>query len=977
MRRMLLALPRVSLLLVLFVQALPQEAAAQSGKLAGIVTDAETDEPIPGATVALLNTTQGSVTDEQGQYTILGISPGTYDVQFSFVGFTTQIIEGVLITSDRTTDLSTQLATAVVAGEEVLVEAERPVVDANQTTSRSLVTSEEISRLPVTTLDDVIDRTSNSYKGFLRGSRRFETKTMLEGIDVSDAFYAHSPWPGQQYGGHVYNNTVRTHETGASIFTINPDMVSEVTVNTGATEARYSTGSGGVVAISLLEGRGPISGSISARISPSLNIPGPDSLEFYAADEVEEYLRLQDQFRADPDQQLRASLFTWEPGKYAIADDPEVDFRAALGGSITDAWNFSAGGQWFQTNGVAPNEFRKRIGGSLKSTYTIGGSSRLTGLAIVEDQGLWGGWNNRSYHDYWRYYLEGVAQDDAGRYLASLQWTQILSDRSYITGQVYRTHNQTRYGYTDPTRDGDEFLDFTDPAVVEAYIGIAEEGKMFSHNISNTFPVITGVTAPDGTRLRAAQPVPYSEDVISSLNGLKFDYANQVTFNHFLQGGVELKLRKVDYEQVYGIDVSWLNPIDVEPYRYSSWTRNPWELGVYVSDRMEYGGLVVNLGLRTEFVNRDAEEVVDYFQPFRRDTIEVAGRRLARNFFERGDAVPIDVFFNPRIGVSHPIGSRAAMYFSYARNRQLAPYRQLYELYDGNHSASAFFNYPNPSQDPITSNNYELGIQWEFAEGWGADVNAYMRNIDNYGQATFESRTRPGEAVIGTWNWFTTSFGYADSRGIELVVRRQPVELAQDMTLGLTASYTYSTVEEARSVAGTQAFADNDPDNPMTQLPFDIAQHLEHFPQNVRGGASTILGGYDRRHRGVLRAVSALPYDFSVGLTGSLESGFLYERQIGRDDRDRELLTGPTNYQIDLRLEKRFDFAQRVGADIFLDIVNLTDRLNVIAYNNNTLSGELLVFERTGNPGSRLVQRDGSTLYGPARNIYFGGRVRF
>jgi hypothetical protein len=258
-----------------------------------------------------------------------------------------------------------------------------------------------------------------------------------------------------------------------------------------------------------------------------------------------------------------------------------------------------------------------------------------------------------------------------------------------------------------------------------------------------------------------------------------------------------------------------------------------------------------------------------------------------------------------------------------------------------------------------------------------------MRAIDNYGQIEFDAEHRqpagtPAVSGIPTGpHRFMTSYGYADSRGVEMVLRRRPLRLAEDVALGMTASYTYSTVEEAANAVGVIAVADNDPDNPQTELPFDLAENVSHFPLNVRGGASTLAAGYDRRHRGVLRAVSSLPFDFSLGVTGTMESGFLYTRQIGRDPRDRELLTGPTNYQIDLRLEKRFNFGNRLGADVYLDIINLTDRLNVLAYNTNPLTRELEVFERTGNPGSRLIQRDGSALYGQARNVYFGARVRF
>lgn len=986
--------------LALLTVALPGLAFAQDGKLSGTITDAETGDPIPGATVVLVGTQQGAATNSEGQYVIIGIDPGTYDVRTSFVGYTTQVVEGLLVTSDRTTSLDFELTTEMIQGEEVIVEAEQVVVDQNQTTSRSLVTGEEIARLPVTDLQDVVSRTANSYKGFLRGSRRFEAKTVIEGVDVSDAFYALTPTSSNAGGfaGLVYNNTNKSSQTSASLFSVNPDIVSEVTVNTGATDARYATGSGGVIAVSLGEGSGPITGSVSARITPQINRPGPDSLAFYTEEGAEAYMTVRDELLSaeDPTSQARGQRFTWTPDRYAIAEDPEADVRFNVGGSITDRWTFLASGQWFQTSGFQPNEFRRRLGGTLKSSYQVAPRSRLTALALVEDQGLWGNWNNRSYQDYWRYYLEGVAQDDGGAYLGSLKWTQVLSSTSFVDFQVYRTYKRTRYGYvdddgngfTDPGEDGD-FLDFRDPEVIQNYIGPGEAGLMFSTNYSDPFGNITGLQQENFT-LRTAQPTPYSEDALNTVNGFKADYSNQITFNHYIQAGTEVKLRHFEYDQIYGIDGDGakLNATDadgnvLEPYVPNSFTRNPYEIALYVSDRMEYGGLIVNAGLRVEFVNRDMDKIADFYYPFVRDTVMVDGRALARNNFNRGEAVPTDVFWNPRLGVSHPIGERAAMYFSYARNQQLPPYTQLYEWYNGNNSTNRFFVYQNPEQDPITSNNYELGVQWEFAEGWGADINAYMRSIDNYGRAIFQATNRvpEGETAptgLPTLHSWATSFGYAESRGIELVLRRRPLQLAQDVTLGVTASYTYSTVEQAQNAGSTSlSFADNDPDNPTTELPFEIADDVQNFPINVQGGASTLTGGYDRRHRMVLRSVAALPYEFSMGLTGSFESGFLYAPAFRDDQRDRSLLTGPANFQLDLRFEKRFSLVQNFGLDLYLDVINLTDRNNIIAFNRNELSSELLVFETTGNPGNRLVQRDGSVLYGPARSIYFGLRARF
>ena len=995
--------------LMLLLVAIPGTALAQTGKLSGIITDAADGSPLPGATVVLEGTQLGASTSADGYYVIVGVTPGAYTARVSFVGYTTKAVD-IRVVSDITTNLDVELSTAVVEGGEVEVIAERPVVDANQTTSRSLVTGDEIARLPVTSLQDVISRTSNSYEGFIRGSRRYETRTVIDGIDVTDALNQIAPnGTGQSYSGLVYDNTNRANQTNPSLFNLNPEGVEEVTVNTGATEARYGAASGGVVAVTLSEGRGPIRGSGSFRISPQINRPGPDSLGFY--EDAADYFTERDQRLANADP--AAPLFTWTADKYS-SGDPEVDARGSVGGSITDAWGFFFTGQWFQTHGYEPNEFRRRLNGQLKTTYQISQNTRLSAIGIVEDRGLWGNWNNTSYSDFWRFYLEGVAQNDGGSYLGSLKLTQILSPTSFLDVQAYRTYQRSRYGYVDDDGNGftdvgenGDFIDFTDPFNIAKYIGTGtDKSKMFYENISDGFSD-TGLTLPAGNRYKAARPQPYSEDAKQATNGFKVDYSNQLTRNHYLQTGTELKLYTFDYQQVYGIDQtgSKLNGA-LEPFQLQDWERHPWNLALYASDRMEYAGLIVNLGLRAEFANRDMEKIVDFFHPFVRDTVQAGivyqsvtdesgnvtvvpmldadgneiPRMLARNNFERGDKVGTDVFLNPSIGVSHPIGETAAMYFSYARTQQLVPFTTLYQFYDGNSSNNVFFTYQDPERAPITSNNYELGVQWEFSPGWGLDANAYMRSIENYGQANLQASNRNPEGeqtLVGNTHTFATSAGYADVRGIELTLRRNPLELAKDFRLGLTASYTFSSVEQSNFAgANTTSFTDTTAAGTTTTLPFGNAEDFRNFPQQVRGGASVLTGGYDRTHRFVLRSVASLPYDFSVGLTGNLESGFLYPKVIGADDRDRELLTGPTNYQIDLRLEKRFTFMGRYGVDAYMDVTNLTNHQNIVAYENFTADGPR-VFEETGEPGQRLILKDGTSLYGPARNVYFGLRARF
>jgi outer membrane receptor protein involved in Fe transport len=972
----------VSLLLFLMMEALPILAFAQTGRLTGKVTDAATGAPIPGATVLLEGTTLGYATDAEGRYLIIGIPPGTYNVRFSSVGYTTKVVEGFRVVSDRTQTLDQSLAEQVVEGGEVLVEAIRPVVDANQTTSRSLVTGDEISRLPVTSLNDVLAKTSNSYKGFVRGSRPFETKTILEGIDISDSYSQINFTAGGQnvYRGLVYSNTARADQTSNSLISINPDAVEEVTVNTGANEARYASASGGVVAVTLAEGRGALRGNASFRMAPSINRPGPDSLDFYF--DGQKYLDEKASLQALNN--VKANLYTWNPDKYSTGADPEMDFRFTLQGGLTDKLGFFATGQFFETSGFMPNQYSKRMNGQVKLNYDLGKKTKITALGMYEDRGYWGGWSNRGYQEFWRFYLEGVAENDGGSYVGSVKLTHVFNPKSYLDLQVYNTYSITRYGYRDA--DNNKFIDFSTKAQIDAYVSpaTAPNTKFFNPSISDPGSD-SGIFLPAGNRYKLSSPVPYYERVENSTTGFKLDYANQVVENHFIQAGAELKLRNFQYEEAYGVDgISFtLNGVN-EPFIPSQWERNPTEVALYLSDRMEYAGLIVNAGLRVDVVDRNMYGIADHFYPYTRTSFKTEdGRTLLRNHFLRDEKVPVDIFFNPSLGVSHPIGTTAAMYFSYSRSQQLAPYSVLYEKYDGNHSTSQFFTFQDPNQGPITSNNYELGVQWEVSEGWGLDVNAYMRSVANYSYTSMIANNRiptalatsPDRVTIA-WHTFRTGFGYADIRGIEFVLRRRPLKLAENVMLGLTGSYTFGATEVSSGAGvNVQNFTAPAGSGPL-KLPFENSRDFKNYAAAVAGGASALTNGYNRTHRGVVRATASLPFNISMGLAGSMESGFEYGRVVGADPRDRELLVAPYNAQVDLRLEKRFNLASRFGLDVYVDAINLTNRNNLVAYESYTPNGPA-VFQTTGNPGTRLTLPEGSTIYGPARNIYFGTRARF
>ncbi|TXE12741.1 TonB-dependent receptor [Seonamhaeicola algicola] len=100
----------ILIVLIVFVIGSFNVANAQSGILAGNVIDGDyNNEPLAFANILVKGTTTGTTSDFDGKYQ-LDLEAGTYTILFSFVGYETKEISGVVIKSGQVTDLDVTLA---------------------------------------------------------------------------------------------------------------------------------------------------------------------------------------------------------------------------------------------------------------------------------------------------------------------------------------------------------------------------------------------------------------------------------------------------------------------------------------------------------------------------------------------------------------------------------------------------------------------------------------------------------------------------------------------------------------------------------------------------------------------------------------------------------------------------------------------------------------------------------------------------
>src|SRR5437867_3417716 len=141
---------------------LPLMARAQSqvsGSIAGVVKDAS-GAVMPGVTVeaaspSLIEKVRSVVTDDQGQYKILDLRPGTYTVTFSLTGFATLKREGIELSTGFTAVVNGELRVGSLE-ETVTVTGASPVVDTQNVRTQNVLTREIVDALP----------TNRAFRGF-------------------------------------------------------------------------------------------------------------------------------------------------------------------------------------------------------------------------------------------------------------------------------------------------------------------------------------------------------------------------------------------------------------------------------------------------------------------------------------------------------------------------------------------------------------------------------------------------------------------------------------------------------------------------------------------------------------------------------------------------------------------------------------------------------------------------------------------
>ncbi len=195
-----------------------------TGRIEGTIRDRATKEPLIGANVMIVGTFIGTVSNENGKFTLVGLQPGTYAIRADLLGYAGFTIKNIIVSAGKSAVQNIDMEVAAVELREIVVQAQRTQIQSEQTGTVQRVTSEELLLLPVTQFQEVLRlQAGTTLEGNIRGGKTTEVIYLVDGMPIQD----------MMSGG--MNSELPT------------SSIAEMSVQTGGFEAEYGNALSGVV----------------------------------------------------------------------------------------------------------------------------------------------------------------------------------------------------------------------------------------------------------------------------------------------------------------------------------------------------------------------------------------------------------------------------------------------------------------------------------------------------------------------------------------------------------------------------------------------------------------------------------------------------------------------------------------------------------------------------------------------------------
>jgi hypothetical protein len=736
--------------------------AGTTGKIQGVVRDAQTGEALPGANVVLEGTKRGATTDVNGYYIILLVDPGSYAMNASLIGYDNQRKTDVRVQSDFTSEVNFLIREAALQLGDMVVVAERPPVEPDRTTSKYIVGADDIENVPmVRSASEFIELQAGvSVDGdvSIRAGDSEDTAYYVDGVRIASTDHA---------GTRVYRDVNRT-------------SIQEMTVVTGGMAAEYGNAQAGVVSFVTREGGQSYSGLVDYQFQPS-------GQKHWGANVYDSAIHRGNNAWDNPD--WIGETVTLPDGSTVPAHQ-RIDYTGPsghfvegnLGGPLSESLTFFVSSKYKRQARVLP-------GPNLTTPYNTNTNLKLSYSASPTVKVRAGGFYDKRETSS-RGPTEGgildLRNDGKNLFLVNPNPAGMQEDVDQLLfGSLThslspKTFYELRLSLSKSTRDTTGLPTGGGAASPETTI----TGNPVK-DVSGFYTVFREVV--DWQRFNRERLI------------LKADLSSQINKQNFVKTGIEVT-RYNNWNQDYesagpsSREVRWYSKTysdtDFLPGGANTGV-NPIEVGLYLQDKIEFEGMIVNAGIRadalyTKELTTDVDAYYGAKSPMwksmtrNKNAPTVEGNRIAA--------------VSPRVGVSHPITSKSLIRFFYGKFTQMPNFEMLYRnewksqaandsdlngngTIDTGERWNAFNDnsgrHHNVNLPPEETVNFELGLDWNFVSNYVLGLTTYYKSAGHQLKSASQQWRDPaapgyvaGQQGFAYGNW-------RDTRGFELSLRKQ------------------------------------------------------------------------------------------------------------------------------------------------------------------------------------------------------------
>lgn len=869
------------ILLLLCIGYIPISIAGNTGKISGKVLDARTKEPLVGVNITIPGTTTGAATNIDGEFTILNLTPNTYSLRASLLGYNPILANNIKVSIDLTTRQDFELTETVVEQKEVVITAERPMIQKDMTATTAVVGKDLISQLAVTEVRDVIRlqagmAVSSDGQFHLRGGRSGQIAYQIDGVSVTDA----------------YDNS-NTIEVGANV-------VQELQVVSGAFNAEYGQAMSGLVNIVTKDGGEQLSGAVTAytgnyftnRNNLFWNLS--NSL-WNSKDKTPVAVQSYEASLSGPI--LPGKLSFYMTGRYYFNKGYLYGQRVFLTSDRATPTTFPDGTQGYTITQSGDSSFvpmnpNQRIYGQGKLSYRLLSNMKIGYNFILDDQ------QYRDYNHSNRLTPDNNLRRFRRTYSNIVTINHGLSAKSFYNLSLSYLFKDYHHYLFEDIYTGNP----GQPTLYVDYSSDVRATPAYSFNIGGT----------DMSRFSRS----------TGTYGAKLDWTTQLTEQLSLQAGGEFKQHTISYHNINlisaGRDVVPFTVVvpPVESFDNDRYLHKPNESAFYAQSKYETPSLILNVGLRFDAFNPDGKILTDPTDPVISSPLNPVHQKdsyeTRLTYWYKRASMKTEI--SPRLGFAFPISAGGVVHFSYGHFFQFPNYELLYANPDYKFGSGSDNQglVGNADLKPQRTIKGEVGLKQQVSEDIAIDATVFYEDFrDLIG-------TQTDDILVFTKGYSYSQYANSDfglARGIVIKVDKR-------FSSGLAASldYTYSV---ANGNASNPADARN----------------------AILGGATpeTYIAplDWDQRHAINLVFAYTKPRDYGCSIISNFASGQPYTPAVNKNSAvkknsfPKNSEYKPITFNVDLKANKEF----AIGAmtlSVFLRVFNLFDLDNPRSVNSNS-----------------------------------------